>query len=187
MHTSDCTDRSVSAMRLDGPAASRHPRTSWGGATDAGSASAFYAARKCRLAFHADCVKACYRRCAEWKPRACCNIARKLWSCIMNRGADISLPIARRPPRATSYRRTVTARDFCHPAPCQAIAAPGRFRFYQEPVLGMLVQGSDGDSAPPACSSSREIPSGVRMKAMRPSRGGRLIVTPRAMKALQVS
>ncbi len=31
-----------------------------------------------------------------------------------------------------------------------------------------------------------EIPSGVRIKAMRPSRGGRLIVTPRAMKALQV-
>jgi hypothetical protein len=53
-------------------------------------------------------------------------------------------------------------------------------------VLGLLVQGSAGSSPPPACSSSMEIPSGVRIKAMRPSRGGRLIVTPRAMKALQV-
>ena len=61
-----------------------------------------------------------------------------------------------------------------------------RFRRYQEPVLGILVQGSAGASAPPACSSSSEMPSGVRMKAMRPSRGGRLIVTPCAMKALQV-
>jgi hypothetical protein len=32
-----------------------------------------------------------------------------------------------------------------------------------------------------------EMPSGVQIKAMRPSRGGRLIGTPRAMKALQVS
>jgi hypothetical protein len=64
--------------------------------------------------------------------------------------------------------------------------APG-LRLYQEPVLTMLVQGSAGGSALPACSSSMEMPSGVRMKAMRPSRGGRLMVTPRAMKALQVS
>src|SRR5205085_11815935 len=60
-------------------------------------------------------------------------------------------------------------------------------RHYQEPVLGMLVQGSAGGSASPACSSSMEMPSGVRIKAMRPSRGGRLIVTPWAIKALQVS
>ena len=58
---------------------------------------------------------------------------------------------------------------------------------YHEPVLAMLVQGSAGASASPACSSSMEMPSGVRIKAMRPSRGGRLIVTPRAIKALQVS
>jgi len=61
------------------------------------------------------------------------------------------------------------------------------FTLYHEPVLAMLVQGSAGGSASPACSSSMEMPSGVRMKAIRPSRGGRLIVTPRAMKALQVS
>ena len=58
---------------------------------------------------------------------------------------------------------------------------------YQEPVLAMLVQGSAGGSASPACNSSIEMLSGVRTKAMRPSRGGRLIVTPRAIKALQVS
>jgi hypothetical protein len=58
---------------------------------------------------------------------------------------------------------------------------------YHEPVLAMLVQGSVGASASPACSSSMEMPSRVRIKAMRQSRGGRLIVTPRAIKALQVS
>src|SRR5271156_6800324 len=61
------------------------------------------------------------------------------------------------------------------------------FTLYHEPVLVMLVQGSAGASASPACSSSMEMPSGVRIKAIRPSRGGRLIVTLRAMKALQVS
>ena len=61
------------------------------------------------------------------------------------------------------------------------------FQLYQKPVLGMLVQGSAAGSVPPACSTSIEMPSGMRMKAMRPSRGGRLMVTPRAMKALWVS
>jgi NhaB family Na+:H+ antiporter len=42
----------------------------------------------------------------------------------------------------------------------------------------MEAQGSRGGSAPPRCSSSIEMPSGERTKAMRPSRGGRLIVTP---------
>src|ERR1700722_7632927 len=58
---------------------------------------------------------------------------------------------------------------------------------YHEPVLAMLGQGSAGGSASPACKISMEMPSGVRIKAIRPSRGGRLIVTPWAMKALQVS
>jgi len=71
--------------------------------------------------------------------------------------------------------------------PRLAITAPEDLLLYQDPVFGMLVQGSAGGSAPPACSNSIEIPSGVRTKAMRPSRGGRLIVTPRAMNALQVS
>src|SRR5271155_2086081 len=61
------------------------------------------------------------------------------------------------------------------------------FTLYHEPVLVMLVQGSAGGSPSAACSISMEMPSGVRTKAMRPSRGGRLIVMPRATKALQVS
>jgi len=65
------------------------------------------------------------------------------------------------------------------------LAASSGFQLYQEPVLGMLVHGSAAGSALPACSSSMEMPSGVRIKAIRPSRGGRLIVTPRAMNALQ--
>lgn len=68
----------------------------------------------------------------------------------------------------------------------EPISARG-FRLYQEPVFSMLVQGSAGASAVPACSSSMEMPSGVRTNAIRPSRGGRLIVTPWAMSALQVS
>ena len=76
---------------------------------------------------------------------------------------------------------------FLHPSRATIQSAPAGFQFYHEPVLAMLVQGSAGGSAAPACSSSMEMPSGVRMKAMRPSRGGRLIVTPWAMKALQVS
>jgi hypothetical protein len=42
----------------------------------------------------------------------------------------------------------------------------------------MLAQGSRGGNAAPLCSSSTEIESGERTNAMRPSRGGRLIVTP---------
>src|ERR1700722_434066 len=33
-------------------------------------------------------------------------------------------------------------------SPCQAITAPEGFRLYQEPMLGMLVHGSAGGSAP---------------------------------------
>ncbi len=62
-----------------------------------------------------------------------------------------------------------------------------RLLAYQLPTLGMLTQGSAGASAAPACSSSMDIPSGVRMNAIRPSRGGRLITTPWAIMALQVS
>ena len=37
---------------------------------------------------------------------------------------------------------------------------------YHSPVLGMLAQGSAGSSALPACSSSTEMLSGERTKAM---------------------
>ena len=49
---------------------------------------------------------------------------------------------------------------------------------YQAPVFGMLTQGSAAACAAPFCSNSIEIMSGDRTNAMRPSRGGRLIVTP---------
>ena len=49
---------------------------------------------------------------------------------------------------------------------------------YQTPTFGMDFQGSAGASAAPFCSSSIEILSGERTKAIRPSRGGRLMVTP---------
>ena len=54
---------------------------------------------------------------------------------------------------------------------------PGKTQ-YQLPVFSMDAQGSAGACASPSCSSSSEIPSGDLTKAMRPSRGGRLIVTP---------
>ena len=43
-----------------------------------------------------------------------------------------------------------------------------------------------GASAAPFCSSSTEISSGVRTNAMRPSRGGRLMVTPASISRSQV-
>lgn len=58
---------------------------------------------------------------------------------------------------------------------------------YQTPVLGMEVQGSLGGNASPACSNSMLMLSGERMKAMRPSRGGRLIVTPAFRSRSQIA
>ena len=58
---------------------------------------------------------------------------------------------------------------------------------HQAPVFGIDAQGSAGASAGPFWRSSIEIKSGVRMKAMRPSRGGRLMVTPASMSLLQVA
>ena len=54
--------------------------------------------------------------------------------------------------------------------------------FYQEPVLGMDSHGSDGGSASPDCNSSMEIPSGLLIKAICPSRGGRWMVMPRSCR-----
>ena len=48
-------------------------------------------------------------------------------------------------------------------------------------------QGSAGSLAPPACNSSIEMLSGVRTKAMCPSRGGRLIVTPASISRWHVA
>src|SRR5690606_15509373 len=60
-------------------------------------------------------------------------------------------------------------------------------RLHQTPVLGMEAQGSAGGNGSPLCNSSTEMPSGERTKAMRPSRGGRLIVTPPACSRAQAS
>ena len=57
----------------------------------------------------------------------------------------------------------------------------------QRPVLGMDFQGSRGASAGPCCSSSIEMLSGERTKAMWPSRGGRLMVTPERIRRSQVA
>ena len=62
-----------------------------------------------------------------------------------------------------------------------------RPRRHHSPVLGIDAQGSSRGSAPPFCSSSTEILSGERMKAMRPSRGGRFMVTPASCSFRQVS
>jgi pimeloyl-ACP methyl ester carboxylesterase len=57
---------------------------------------------------------------------------------------------------------------------------------HQTPVLGIDAQGSAGGRAPSFWSSSTETPSGERTKAMWPSRGGRLMVTPLSIRRWQV-
>src|SRR5215469_17038792 len=49
---------------------------------------------------------------------------------------------------------------------------------YHFPLLGIEAQGSFGGRGSPFCRSSIECLSGERTKAILPSRGGRLIVTP---------
>ena len=58
---------------------------------------------------------------------------------------------------------------------------------HHTPVLAIDTQGSRGGSEPSFCSSSMEMLSGERTKAMRPSRGGRLMVTPCFCRRSQVA
>ncbi len=58
---------------------------------------------------------------------------------------------------------------------------------HQCPVFSMLAQGSSGALASPRCKSSTDTLSGERTKAMCPSRGGRLMVTPFSWRCLQVA
>ncbi len=58
---------------------------------------------------------------------------------------------------------------------------------HQTPLFGIDAHGSAGAFACPAWSSSTEMPSGERTNAIRPSRGGRLIVTPPACSRAQLS
>jgi hypothetical protein len=58
---------------------------------------------------------------------------------------------------------------------------------YQWPVFFMDAHGSCGGFACPLCKSSIEWLSGERTKAMVPSRGGRLMVTPAFISRSQVA
>ena len=58
---------------------------------------------------------------------------------------------------------------------------------HHTPTFGADAQGSAGAFDSPFWMSSIEIKSGVRMKAIWPSRGGRLIVTPAAFSLAQVA
>ena len=58
---------------------------------------------------------------------------------------------------------------------------------HHAPTFGIDTHGSAGVSAGPAWSSSMEMPSGERTKAIRPSRGGRLMTTPPSFRRWQVA
>ena len=58
---------------------------------------------------------------------------------------------------------------------------------HQWPVLGIEAHGSAGGFGSPFCSNSIECRSGERTKAMLPSRGGRLMVTPIFISFSQVA
>jgi hypothetical protein len=58
---------------------------------------------------------------------------------------------------------------------------------YQTPVLGMDAQGSRFGKGAPCCKSSIEILSGERIKAIAPSRGGRLMVRPAFMSLSHIA
>jgi hypothetical protein len=67
------------------------------------------------------------------------------------------------------------------------LRARGALTAYQWPVFGIDSQGSCGGLGSPFCSSSIECRSGERTKAMLPSRGGRLMVTPAFISFSQVA
>ena len=58
---------------------------------------------------------------------------------------------------------------------------------HHSPVFFIEPQGSAGSFAPPFWRSSSEMLSGVRTKAMWPSRGGLLMVTPASISVWQVA
>ena len=57
-------------------------------------------------------------------------------------------------------------------------ACAGMTKYHHSPVLGLFSQRGWGGSESPDWSNSMDMPSGERMNAMCPSRGGRLMVTP---------
>ena len=56
---------------------------------------------------------------------------------------------------------------------------------HHAPVFSMEAQGSCEGFGSPFCKSSMEMSSGEHTKAMWPSRGGRLMVTPASLKRWQ--
>ena len=102
------------------------------------------------------------RRCSRWASR--CARSRRTWP-SRPRWASRSCT---GPTAGSSWARAATA---------WSTARSCKSR-HQAPVLGIEAHGSAGGSDGPRCSSSIEMRSGERTKAMWPSRGGRLIVTP---------
>ena len=79
-------------------------------------------------------------------------------------------------------QRAGQQRDGAVRRPCRHGAVGCKGDHHHVPTFGIDAHGSAGASAPLACSNSTEMPSGERTNAMRPSRGGRLMVTPCAIK-----
>ena len=121
------------------------------------------------------------------------------------RSAAASPSVCSRYSRASTEEETSSASDSASRQPCAAAgpaassaasAAPAAARrppmarcrpAHQWPVFSMLFHGSAGASGVPACRSSIETLSGLRTKAMCPSRGGRLMVTPACCSVSQRS
>jgi nucleoside-diphosphate-sugar epimerase len=95
---------------------------------------------------------------------------------------------SRRGARSTRGRSLARGGGCIARALSRAMSAPRlALQVHHAPVFGMLLHGSSGERAPPFCSSSTEMLSGERTKAMRPSRGGRLIVTPWSIRRRQAA
>ena len=98
-------------------------------------------------------------------------------------------PMALWPPRMRRQRngeRHPQPHD--RPTTCNAPpAANARHQTYHWPVFGIDAHGSADAFAAPFCNSSMEMLSGDLTKAMRPSRGGRLMVTPAFIKRSQMA
>src|SRR5262249_30098664 len=67
------------------------------------------------------------------------------------------------------------------------VAVSPSFRNHHFPVFGIDFHGSWGGSGAPFCRSSTDCRSGERTKAITPSRGGRLMVTPAFISRSQVA
>ncbi len=90
--------------------------------------------------------------------------------------------VGRKPPLRALRPRSVHAASLWGLRGPMATCGP-----HHSPVFGIDVHGSRGGSASPRCKSSTECRSGERTKAIRPSRGGRLTVTPPSISRWHVA